>query len=394
MDELSDSISKQYSAFDQESKLRFVAHLFHIANTKGTDSCWCGSNKRFIDCHSGRESDRIISESLMRSEISRIMDDPKFCCATFDSNNCDGIIKGAHTIQRGRVLASMSDNNNQVGTFYRNRHDFDKIISIKNGIKRQASIFYGFCDFHDADLFKGFEVSEFISTTENCWASSYRAICHEYYQKNAAKDAVLWMKENIDKGRKPHEQLIIQENLALLEIDIHKGFDDIHRIKIEFEKIRTNLSYKGFTSYVIQINSPLDIAVCGTVAPFHDLNGKKIQNLGDPNKPFEHFFISTVTMNGNAAYVISHLKTHPIISDYLDDLFARGYQFIIQWLTKSIFAHSENTYFRLDWWTGLDEKRQQAIFDLAMVENYTQPFAYDDLVSGSTTGKIVSITKI
>ncbi|WP_331351240.1 metal-binding protein [Cellvibrio sp. UBA7671] len=393
MDELSQSMSKQYSVFDQESKNQFVADLFHIAKTKRQDNCWCGSNKRFIDCHAGRESERIISESQMRSEISKIMDDPKFCCATFDSNNCNGIIKGAHTIQRGRVLASMT-NDNHVGTFYRNRFGFDKIISIQNGIKHQASIFYGFCDFHDVDLFKGFEVSEFTVTVENCWASSYRAICHEYYQKSAAKDAVLWMKENLDKGRQLYEQLMIQENLALLEIDIHKGFDDIHRIKIEFEKIRTHFQYKRFTSYVIQLDKPLDIAVCGTVAPFHDLLGKKIQNLGDPHKLFEHFFISTVTMSGNAAYVISYLDSHHIIIAYLKALFSRDYQFIIQWLTKSIFAHSENTYFRLDWWTGIDKQRQQAIYDLAMVENYTQPFAYDDLVSGSTTGKIVSITKI
>jgi hypothetical protein len=393
VDETSKSISKRYSAFNEDSKIRFVQSIFQIAKTRPFEDCWCRSGKLFSDCHKERGKERIVTESFIHSEISKIMDNHQFCCATFDSQNCNGIIKGAHTIQRGRVLASMAKDNH-VGTFYRNKYGFDKEISIKNGIKHQASIFYGFCDFHDVDLFKGFEINEFTATIENCWASSYRAICHEYYQKNAVSDAVQWMKDNQDKGRQLYEQLIIQESLALHEIDIRKGFDGISKIKEKFERMRSVFQYKGFINYVIQLDAPLDIAVCATVSPFHDLDGKKIQNLGDPSKDLQHFFISTVTMQGNAVYIISYLDGHEIIRTYLDQLFLQDYQFILNWLTKSIFAHSENTYFRLDWWNSLDMQRQQAIFDLAMTENYTRPFRYDDLVGCVVNARVSAIIKL
>lgn len=393
MDNTKHLAKKIFDSFDEPSKQRFLQDLLQIAETKPSDPCWCKSGKLFAYCHRGRESERLMSDSLKHSEISRIMDNPKFCCATFDIQNCSGVIKGAHTIQRGRVLASMAPNNH-VGTFNRNQYGFDKTISIQNGIKHQASIFYGFCDFHDVELFKNFEVNEFTATIENCWASSYRAICHEYYQKTAAQDAIRWLKDNQDKGCELYQQVIIQYNLTRHEIDLRKGLDSIRKIKVSFEEVRTISNYQGFTSHIIRLDAPLDIAVCATISPFHDLNGNKIQNLGDLNNDFQYFFISTVTTNENASYIISYLDDHEIIRSYLDQLFMRDHQFIFNWLTKSIFAHSENTYFRLSWWDNLETEQKHAIYDLAMKENYTQAFEYDDLVGSTISARISAITKL
>lgn len=390
MDDVSKNINSYISRFNQESKDNFVMSLMIIAKTESHDTCWCGSNSVFKGCHMNREQQRKLTDSEMRSNISRIMDAMEYCCATFDSSNCNGFIKGAHTIQRGRVLASMAKNG-QVGTFYRNTHGFNDTRSIQNGIKTKASIFYGYCDHHDSELFRNIEVNEFTVSPENCWASSYRAICHEYYQKNAAKNAVIWQKGNCDKGYQPYEQLILQEGLVYLERDIKKGFDDISRIKSEFEQLKISNQLNQFTSYIIQLDSPLDIAVCGTMSPYYDINAQKIQNLGNPNTPFEHFYISTVTLQGKAAYVIAHLNHDKIIGNYLKKLFSQNHQFILNWLSKSIFAYSENTFFRLDWWFSIDPASQQAIYDLAMDENYTRPFVYDDLASKWLNGKIQSI---
>lgn len=389
MDDVSKKINAYISRFNQESKDNFVKSLMIIKMTQDHDACWCGSNFLFKDCHMNREQQRKLTDSEIRSNISRIMDAMEYCCATFDSSNCNGFIKGAHTIQRGRVLASMAEKG-KVGTFYRNTHGFNDIRSIQNGIKGQASIFYGYCDYHDSELFKKIEVEEFTVSPENCWASSYRAICHEYYQKKSAKNAVNWQKENCDKGYLPYEQLILQESLVYLERDINKGFDDISRIKYEFEQLKNN-QLNNFTSYIVQLDSPLDIAVCGTISPYYDINGKKIQNLGGQNRPFEHFYVSTVTLQGKAAYVIAHLNNDIIIGNYLKEVFSKGHQFILDWLSKSIFAYSENTFFRLDWWFSIDQVSQQAIYELAMNENYTRPFLYNDLVSKSLNGKIQCI---
>ena len=392
MDETSRRVSEWYEGLNQTAKNRFVAELLEISKTDQHEPCWCSSGKLFLHCHYEKQTQRKITEAETRYNVSRIMDDMEYCCATFDSQRCGTFIKAAHTIQRGRVLKSMANPDGQIGTFYRNTHGFENVKSIQTGIKRKASIFYGFCDYHDTELFKNIEVNEFTISPENCWASSYRAICHEFYQKNSAKNAVQWLKEHCDNGYQLYEQLMLQDNIELLERDIMKGFDDIARIKSEFESLKINNQFNNFTSYIVQLDNTLDIAVCGTMSPYYNIDAHEIQNLGKPNIFFEHFYISTVTLNGNAAYIISYLNNDNVIAKYLNDVFSKTHQFILDWLCKSIFAYTENTFFRLDWWSGIDAKTQHAIYELAMDEHYTRPFVYDDLVSKWLTGKIQNIT--
>lgn len=351
------------------------------------------SNRFYKDCHLQRHEHRKISEGEVVNQLSKIFDSKKYCSASFDNKNCKLPIKGAHTVQRGRVLSSMAKDGH-VGTFYRNRNGFEKLRDIKTGVKKEASIFYGFCEFHDTELFKCIELTEFIVTPENCWSSSYRAICHEYYQKNAAREAVAWQIENLDKGYKLSEQLILQEKLFLLKRDVFKGFEDISLIKGKYEQARIKSNYELISSYVVVFDKPLCLAVSATMSPFYNVNGVKIQNLGNPKYHFQHFAISTVTVNGCAAYVVSYLKEHSIIEKYLKEVFDKGNEFIKSWLTKSIFAYAENTFFNLDWWEVLEDDKKASIYNLAMSENYTLPFEIDDLVSSEVPGSIVFIERI
>ncbi|MBF4286540.1 hypothetical protein, partial [Vibrio anguillarum] len=112
---------------------------------------------------------------------------------------------------------------------------FEETRKLKTGVKKEASIFYGFCHYHDTELFKAIELEEFHPSLPNAWASSYRAVCHEYYQKKAAMEAVEWQTENIDKGLELYQQVLIQEKLYISNLNVKKGFEDIERIKLAFE---------------------------------------------------------------------------------------------------------------------------------------------------------------
>lgn len=393
MDNLSEQLSSIMENFDNETRARFIHEIIQASQTGVYEKCWCKNGKVYKDCHLKREESRKVNEGETRKQLSKIFDSKKYCSASFDYKNCNLPIKGAHTIQRGKVLSSMAKDGH-VGTFYRNRNGYDKLIDFKTGIRKEASIFYGFCDFHDTELFKNIEINEFNATLENCWASSYRSVCHEYYQKTAAKEAVVWQMENLDKGYNLSEQLIFQESLFFQKRDIFKGYEDISSIKEKYEKLKIQDRYDLLSSYVITLDKPLCIAVSATMSPYYNVNGVKIQNLGDPNYLFQHFSVSTVTMNGYAAYVISYLKEHGVIEKYLEEVFEKGRGFVKSWLTKSMFAYAENTFFNLDWWSDLDAQKKASIYSLAMSENYTVPFEINDLISSEVPGSIVSIERI
>lgn len=393
MDDFSEILRNVMSRFDEETKNRFIHTIIQASQTGHYEVCWCQSGKLYKDCHLERHKHRKMTEGERRKHISKIFDRKKYCSAVFDSKNCKLPIKGAHTIQRARVLSSMAKDGH-VGTFYRNLKGFEQLDDIKIGIKKEASIFYGFCEYHDTELFKEIELKEFIATPENCWASSYRAVCHEYYQKNAAKEAVLWKLENLDKGYELSEQLILQEDLRLQERDVFKGFEDISSIKNKYEQARIQCKYDLLSSYVIVLDGPLCLSVSASMSPYYDITGRNIQNLGDSMCFFQHFSLSTVTVNGCAAYVVSYLKEHGVIEKYLREVFEKGPGFVKSWLTKCIFAYAENTFFNLDWWSNIEDDKKTQIYNLSMSENYTVHFEIDELVSSEVTGSIVSIEHI
>jgi hypothetical protein len=387
MDYLSEELKKFIAKMDMAAKQRLMEDIAHVNTMTPNEFCWCGSGEKFSQCHLHRERKRKITRNVERHEQSRIFDKSEYCCASYDAHNCALPIKGAHTIQRSRVLTSIAKDGH-VGTFYRNSEGRLDEKGLKTGIKSNASIFFGFCSYHDTEIFKAIEINEFSPSLENCWSSSYRAVCHEFYQKTAACEAVEWKIQNLDNGRTLIEQLVLQYSLRNLKRDILKGLDDISKIKSSFELIRLNADFHSLRSYIIEFDTPLTVAVCGTISPFYDIGGVRIQNFGGLQESLEHIALSTVCVQGRAVYVLSHLAQHKKTGSYLADLFLRGDDFLKNWLMKSIFAHVENNYFSLDWWKGISEVDKEQICELALSESYTSILNYDDFPARLVPGDI------
>ncbi len=170
---------------DHYSFDKLVECTLRASSIKEDQECWCLSGKEYKACHKNRHLKKELNYYEIRDKISGIFDNKKYCCAQFDKNNCDLKIKMAHTIQRGKVLSSLAESGH-VGTFYRKLDGIANTNKLKAGIEKRASVFYGFCSYHDTELFKNIELHEFTKTKENCWASSYRAVCHEFYQKKCS----------------------------------------------------------------------------------------------------------------------------------------------------------------------------------------------------------------
>lgn len=390
----SEQISSIIKKLPPHAKLTLIQHLVEISNLQPDDLCWCNSRLAFKHCHKYRSSERKLTNKEIRANLSRIFDKERYCCATFDSHNCVLPIKGAHTVQRGKVLSSIAIDGH-VGTFYRKMDtEYDETDKLKTGISRSASIFYGFCSYHDTELFKNIEAIDFIATPTNCWSSSYRATCHEYYQKTAAQEAATWLSENADIGYEVHEQILIQESLHIMRHELKKGLRDAASTKKIYEDIKRDSSYNILSSYVITLDKPLQIAACAAISPFYDTDGLRIQNFGNPAEPLQHIAISTTVKNGMACYIITHLKTHKIAEKYMSSVISKGNDFIKSWLFKSIFAYAENNYFNLDWWDNLSEDIQKEIQSLVKSENYTRHIPINQSISNEVAGNIISIEHI
>jgi len=388
MDYWANEISAYASKLKPADKARLVDNMAAISELRPGDVCWCGSGKKFRACHLNRELERVISRTEEGHVQAKFFSNQKLCCATYDVGNCQPEIKGAHTIQRGRVLESFSKDGH-IGTFYRNYEGKLSEKDVKIGIKKSASIFYGFCNYHDTVIFREIEVKDFVASYENCWSSSYRSICHEFYQKNAALEAVEWKIRHLDSGRPLMHQLIMQSNLQATKRDITKGFEDASAVKDLYESIKISGAFTEITSLIIELDMPLTVAVSGSVSPYYDLQGKRLQNFPRISSPLQYLTLSTVCSDGRAVYCISSLKQHEKTTSYLQELASMNPQLLKNWLFTSIFCHIENTYFDLNWWADLSKEQQAMIAEMALMDGYSRPLSYEGFPATVIPGNIV-----
>ena len=124
----------------------------------------------------------------------------------------------------------------------------------KIGVKRvginQASTFSGFCGRHDNLTFAPLEDAPFTATDEQCFLLGYRAVCRELYQKQAALNAVSYLR-TLDRGRSVEEQMGFQRFLDRMERGQTAGCRDLVERKSDFDRILLSRSFSEVSSYVV-----------------------------------------------------------------------------------------------------------------------------------------------
>lgn len=387
-DALTEAIQNKIKTASSSVLDSIKASMVEILSMSPQAPCWCRSKKKFFECHLYRADQRKLTQQEILHAQMKSFQATSICSADFDKTRCTSSIIGAHTIQHSKVLQSFAKSGH-VGTFYRNTPD--NLASTKTGITKQASVFNGFCSFHDTNLFAPIELHDLSDTTDNCWRASYRAICHELYQKKAALHSLQWRKLNIDKGRPVLEQLIIQDALLPIEASTAKGLRDVQKLKSTYETHYQNGTLNNITSYVIKTDQPIAIASSGTVSPMFDLKQNPIQNI---QIELQHFSIATVTQNGNATFVLSHLNSDHIIAKYLNDVMSTSFSDIKNWLYKTILLHIENTFFDLSWWSALTVPDQTQYALAANNTHYDSPVIFDDFPGRLVLGNVTSFVKV
>jgi len=149
-------------------------------------------------------------------------------CFYHDKSNCKGAIKQSHSIQRNNRLSIIEgDINGQrlIYTFTEIEYDeLGSIETLKPIGKKIASTFFGFCDFHDTNLFSPIENFAFDDSDYHCFLHSYRSFAHSYHIKKEALKAYKSQASTIDHQRL--KSLIFWTELAVVDLEKDKKILD------------------------------------------------------------------------------------------------------------------------------------------------------------------------
>lgn len=161
----------------------------------------------------------VIMEMQKRGiENSKICWHPNASSVTCDLDSSGNIhISAAHSIQNNGVLSKVAEKG-LVTSFGLVKDGF----SGKEVIKNHASIFWGFCNKHDA-IFKPIEIKQYIGTSEQHFLFAYRGFVVAVHKK--IEDSKMFnfgdqSNNDIAENKKIFDAAIIHEDYSIIETEV------------------------------------------------------------------------------------------------------------------------------------------------------------------------------
>ncbi|MFZ2102857.1 MAG: SEC-C domain-containing protein [Oricola sp.] len=347
-------------------------------NKKGrNDLCWCGSGLKYKRCHLGREAKAPLPLQAIANKVHKAGKHITCLHPQASAATCRKVVS-AHTLQRSRVLKAISDSKNHVMTFHPPRMDDDGIMHAYRRGWKEASTFTAFCGKHDTETFAALETVEFSGSPEQCFLIAYRAICWEFFQKISATQANPAIKSLVDYGAPIDIQQLVQHRLNVQQAGLEKGLADLREIKAEMDQNFLNKDYAEYAICEFVLDTPMVVAVTGSITPNRSLSGKKLQTLHDPAAKMQwlSFGVDISPRGVSVVFIWRSIDTAP--SEYMREVMALDDAVLPRFLVQFFFAHCENTYFSEAWWQSLSEQDRSCLANLMRNSNpYYSPPGYD-----------------
>jgi hypothetical protein len=225
-----------------------------------------------------------------------------------------------------------------------------------------ASTFPGFCEKHDASLFRPIEAQKWIENKESAFLLSFRAVSWETYAKRQAEMMSRWQKTWADCGASYEAQVQIQEYLESYIAGVRFGIRDALLWKKEYDDMYKSNDYRRYHYICIEFYPCLPIVACGGIHVESDFQGRVLQKLAAEVSAYEHMTLN-ITASGDKSIVVFGWAGEPTGPSYE---FVRSFLMVPRdrqshAIIRLAFEHLENTFLRPSWWEALEPDVRNAL---------------------------------
>ena len=279
-------------------------------------------------------------------------------CFYHDKIACRGAIKQSHSLQRnGRLSLIEGDDGkgNQVVYTFTNSdvNENSGFASLKPLGKAVASTFFGFCDFHDTELFSPVENFPFDTSDEHCFLHSYRSFAHSYHRH---KEFVKYTKTGSDYTHSlPKYELI--EMLRCAEMGINE-------MEIEKRKLDAMIQSKTFDELeylTYQLPEKFPIACSSLISPESSYKGFPMNNHSDSKTPFSQIMLTVLPDQNETIIILACFSNDDKGKRFLDELAALADLPFKKAVSSLMINKAENTFFAPALWNGFGQKGQKQL---------------------------------
>lgn len=281
-------------------------------------------------------------------------------CLHYESGPiCNEIIK-AHSIQKNRSLSAIADKGHvyklatSIASLKKNK---GKPIFKKYGVNK-TSIFLGFCQKHDNELFAPIDNTSLVPTDFQVLLYAYRSICKEVFVKENALELLESQLENVIN------QKAIEDLLIKMKLGTTFGLENLRRHKKIYDNSLSENSHSE-TRYVLFVSKQEPtVAFSGLFYPDFDFMGRALQDLGDHNIQLELITFCSAPMASGWGFLFAwHTTSSNVCIDFMKSLATMIHNndnALGDFLFRLVVTTCENLAISPKWWEGLplDKKNQ------------------------------------
>jgi len=282
-------------------------------------------------------------------------------CFHHKKDECVGKIKQAHSIQRnGRlsIIESEVNKNLSVYSFVNFKSDDKSVISdlVPLG-KKEASTFFGFCDYHDTNLFSPIENFAFDGSNKHLFLHSYRSFAHSYHKKK--EELKYW--NNFEKTKFDTIMSPIMKSYMLWGNEV--ALKELEKSKKFLDEALDNNDWDSLEYLYYEKEGLYPFAVSSQMSPKVTYKSIAMNNHEDPNTPYENPIItflpdktSTIAIIAVFPYEKKSIKLVEELESLIDLKLEKA-------ITSLIIANCENTFFSPLFWNSLNRRGKRLLLD-------------------------------
>lgn len=284
-------------------------------------------------------------------------------CFHFDKESCSKQIISAHSLQRNRVLNLIEDEVNGNSSVYSFLHQKYSKEGLPDGFeplgKKIASTFFGFCGYHDNQIFSPIENYPVdINSDEHCFLLSYRAFARDFHSKY----------ESI-QGYKTNEHFKATVDTDLTEGLIEGseiGLRDSLMVKNRLNDILKNKDFSQLETSIFKLNYMVPLALAASMNPDFSYKNEILNKSQDPNIIYEFVnFVIQPLETGETLILLSCLPEHKKSIKFIDQLDNLKQIPFLKAITSLAISHVENTFFSPKMWEKMTViEKKQLIYEL------------------------------
>jgi len=275
-------------------------------------------------------------------------------CFHRDKTNCSSQIKKAHSIQKEKILVQLEETINKNRVFYsfdstKTDENFNTIGFIPIG-KKKASIFTGFCGFHDSKLFSPIENFDLKFTQEQKFLISYRSFAHSFHQISEIYNWYLSDAKFIQKlpnDYVEHHKMVTERRIC--RMSEYKMIIDNLMEKSEYDK----------PNYHLRIIKPFVPIACSSVlSPMYTYNNRYMRT----NWYSSNLILNVIPDNDRTIILLTHFnedhqgkKLFEELKELNDDDFTNAISSLMIYCT-------ENTFLSPKLWNKFSDEDKLQVF--------------------------------